>query len=605
MKKRGIIILIVFVAMFGTMISGCSNKTESGGVDQEHTYTIWQGLGAPSSYYSDYAENPAIQYMLAKTWKGEDGKNVKIAMEYNIPAAGSAQEVFNTMISTGDYTDVIDLAYYTGSVTELYEQGIIQDLTPYVEEYMPNFMKYLEAHPYLKNTATNLVNGEKKFLQLYSYYNDYADPWGGFCYRRDWIVKYGKNPNDGSAFSGEYTEKNEDGTVNTDSWTDNVIFPSGSTDPMYISDWEWMLGIFQTAMTEEGISDGYCMSLPYSGYFGTGELVSSFSGGGPLWYKDRDTNAKLGMNSDDFRTFLQCMNTWYKNGWIDTAFPEHTSDPFYSIDDTKVRQGKVGLWYGLSGQLLGRSDTGETYTKGSIVFGARLPINDIYGSDAQMNKEPYSFYQMSLEGPAIAITEKASEKDMMALCSFLDYQFTDEGMMLHTFGLSKEQYEESKNGFYTQNGLTEGAYTVSTEKNADGNYEIEYVDKLKTDMALQEVVKSWRVFSLEGTPEGYVKVNHDEKANYRKSFNEWNAYENTGFLYGSISKQISPEDSQTLSKIQTNVSEFGQKSVPMFIKGKTDPFNDADWEAFKKALSKYAPEKVTAIYQNIFDTLLK
>ena len=447
-------------------VAGCSkgDGAEQGGIDAKHSYTMWIAQGEDSSYYSSYNDNPSIQYMLTKTWKDENDKDTKISLDIQVPATGTAKDNLNTMISTGDYTDVLDISMYTGSIIDLYEQGIVQDLTPYVEKYMPNYLKFLDANPDYKKTTMTLVNGQPKYLTLTSYRKKLDDQWGGYMYRRDWIVKYGKSPSDSSAFTGEYTAKNDDGSINLDSWKDNVVFPSGGTDPIYISDWEWMFEIFQTALKDQGISDGYCMSLYYPGYLQTGDLVSSFGGSSATWFLNKEGKAEFGMTSDNFRTYLQCMNTWYKNGWIDKAFPEHASNQFYEIDDAKVRQGKVGLWYGLQSQLAGKSDIGEHFTKGAVVYGARKPINDAYGSEAQKNIEPYCFYQQGLEGSSYVITDNAAEKDMIALLRFLDYTYSDEGMLLKSTGLNKEQYNATQNAFYSEYGLTEGAYNVSTEK---------------------------------------------------------------------------------------------------------------------------------------------
>ena len=118
---------------------------------------------------------------------------------------------------------------------------------------------------------------------------------------------------------------------------------------------------------------------------------------------------------------------------------------FYQIDDTKVRQGKVGLWYGLISQLAGKSDTGEDYTKGMVVYGAREPINDIYGTDKQKNVIPYTFYQVGWDAASkFVITDKAKDKDLSVLFSTIDYMFSDEGIYLRSFGLNKEQYEVTK-----------------------------------------------------------------------------------------------------------------------------------------------------------------
>ena len=420
MKKRTIMALCVLLGIFSLLAVGCSNNGSStnGEADAKHTYTWWAPTGEDSSYYSTYNDNPVVQYLMSKTWKDEKDKDTKIALDIQIPAAGTAKENLNTLISTGDYLDIMDVSMYSGSIIDLYDQGIVQDITPYVEKYMPNYMKFLDANPDYKKLATTLVDGEQRYLTLSNYNKVINDQWGGYMYRRDWIVKYGTNPKDESTFTGEYTANNADGSVNLDSWTDNVVFPSGGSDPIYISDWEWMFKIFETAMKDNGIEDGYCLSLYYPGYNPSGALVSSFGGNSAHWYKNQEGKADFGLTSDNFRTYLQCMNTWYKNGWIDKAFAEHSSDMFYSIEDAKVRQGKIGAWYGVVSQLAGRSDTGEQYTKGMVVYGARLPINDIYGSEAQMNIEPYSLYQIGLKANDIAITDKAAETPNYKLLFF-------------------------------------------------------------------------------------------------------------------------------------------------------------------------------------------
>ena len=51
------------------------------------------------------------------------------------------------MISTGEYTDLLDLSYYNGSIATLVEDGVLMDITEYVEEYMPDYVALLDEHP--------------------------------------------------------------------------------------------------------------------------------------------------------------------------------------------------------------------------------------------------------------------------------------------------------------------------------------------------------------------------------------------------------------------------------------------------------------------------
>ena len=574
-------------------LAGCSSNLggKGNGATADTSFSWWIFAGADSSYYTEYEENPAMQYLMSKSW-GTDNK--KLDLDFMVPVGGSEKDNCVTLISTGEYTDLMDLSVYPGSITELYDDGIALDITEYVEKYMPNYLAFLEAHPELKATAMNVVDGEKKYLGLYGYEDASAKMWGGYMYRRDWIVKYGTNPTDGSTFSGAYTETKADGTPDVDTWADNVVFPSGGNDPVYISDWEWMLDIFQTAIEDQGIADGYGMSLYYPGYLETGDLVSAFGGTRGGWYVSPEGTIGYGPTGDNFRTYLKCMNTWYKNGWIDTAFPEHSNDIFYQTDSTKVLSGKVGLWYGLQAQLGGKLDNGEGLLDGIVVCAASQPINDIYGTAEQQNVEPYCMYQPSQEGMMTMITDKAKDKDLPTLFTMLDYLYSDEGSLLRTYGLNKEQYEETQNELYTEYGLTEGAY----HQNEDGKYVRDDVI-LADGGTLMSAITGERILGLtrkadevSGNP---VILQHN--------IDQWTKYKNTGAFHGSFESQLSIEDTKAVGKINTNVGEFLTQSIPSFIQGKKDPSNDDDWNAYLKAISKYTPDSVTQKYQALYDFL--
>jgi len=599
-RSRRFVALMVMVAILLTLVlSSCGDN--GGQTDGETVkYGVWIINGEDTTYYPTYEKNPGIEYLTSRTW-GPDNK--KVSLEFFVPVSGQQADNFNTLLSTGDYPELMDATMYNGSIIDLYEQGIILDLTELVDQHMPNYKAFLESHPEQAQVATYVVNGEKKYLTLRAFRDAPPFNWGGYQYRRDWIIKYGTNPKDGSKFSGSYSEKLPDGSDNKNSWQDNVVFPSGESDPVYISDWEWMLDIFKKAIEDQGITDGYPMSLYYPGYLAVGDLISAFGGGNnAAWYKNTDGTIHFGGNEDDFRVYLQAMNTWFQNGWIDKAFTEHASDMFYKIDDAKVRSGKIGLWYGVQNQLMGNLDDGEGLKAGMMVYAARQPINDIYGTAAQQNVEPYTMYQLGIEGNNWIITDKAEEKDIVPLLSMMDYMYSEEGSLMGSLGLNKEQYEVTKNELYTRLGLTEGAYTRVPEDQARGDRVYRWVETILFDGGtLQSACKPNRFFFLDratvnlpGGTESFIG-----------NLEQWIWYENKGGITGAISNQITPDEQKTIAKTQTNINEFMAKSVPPFIKGEKDPFSDDDWTNYVKALNKYNPAKVTAIYQEKLDNLNK
>jgi ABC-type glycerol-3-phosphate transport system substrate-binding protein len=569
-----------------------TGKKEAG---QISTFSYWIYRSADSSYYPDYRQNPAVKYILSKKW----GKNnTAIDFEFTVPVSGEEANNFNTLLATGDYTDILSLTHYTGSAMDLYKEGIILDITEYVEKYMPNYVAFLEGNPEYKQVATEKIDGKMKYIQLFTFMPGRPDSWGDFVYRRDWIVKYGRNPKDGSVFKGDYTEFNGDGSPNKQTWQDNVVFPSGGSDPIYISDWEWMLDIFTTALKKEGIADGYCMNIYYPGYIETGELVNSFGGGGAHWYKNRDGKAAFGAVTDDFRTYLQCMRTWFAKGWIDKAFPERTSERHFQLDTARVAQGKVGLWYGSISQLIGSLDTERDYTNGMIVYSAAFPINNVYGTADQQFKEPYTFLTAGGNPTAIAISNKAAEKDLPALFSLLDYMYTEEGSLLASIGLNKKQYEETHDELYTKYGLTDGAYYPSSIS-PDGVQRYALNQIVSSDAQLADAIRCINIFTLDSA----ARKDQAPTEAYRHSMDQWILYENTGRFSSIFSGMISPDDKKIISRTEINIREFMSKNVPGFILGTKDPLSKTDWDSFVDAVNKYNPDEVTQIYQAILDSL--
>lgn len=580
-------------------LMSCGGKDPVGAriVPPERQYTIWSRAGDEN--FIDYGDNPGVEYLETLAYgTDEKGSEKYIDLSFFVPVTGSEADSFNTLIATGEYYDVMDLSAYSGKAIDLYEEGIALDITDWVEGYMPNYKAFLDAHPDLKATATNLINGENRYIQLYSYADEVADMWGGYQYRRDWIVKYGKNPVDGSAFSGAFSSINDDGTPNLDSWEDNVVFPSGGPDPVYISDWEWMFPIFDLALEDLGIADGYGMSLFSPGYIETGDLICAFGGGNATWHKTPDNKIVYGGTSDTFRTYLQAMNAWFANGWIDPAFPEHTSDMFYMIDNARIFSGKVGLWYGTTASLGGRlANPDDPNLAGFVSFSAAQPINDVYGSENELFKTPFAMYQSSQEGSTYAIMISVQDKDMETFFTFLDLMYSKEGAAIKSFGLSKEQYEVTKNAFMTENGFTEGAYTLVAEE--DGVTRYQFHQNIR-EKGLEGSMAAIRLPGLDLTS---LRSTKDLDEGYLRNLDRWTMYKNTGWLTGSFIGQLSAGDSQTVTKVNTNVSEFMAKNVPPFIKGVKDPNNDEDWNAFKSALNKYGPGKVTSMLQGLLEML--
>jgi len=579
-KKAMALLLALTLLVTALPLTGC---TQSGSSD-DTTFTFWLYTAGDMGYYDSYNDNPSLKYALSKTY-GPDDKQVNF--EFWIPASGTAQDNFSTMLGSGDYADIIENTIGQ-SVETYYKDDMILDLTEYVKEYMPNYLAFLEKHPEVKEYAVSNIDGEEKYLGILSATDAYSYQVWGHCYRRDWIVKYGTNPVTGEPFTGGYTDEND-----KDSWGDDVIFPSGGTDPVYISDWEWMFEIFETAMADLGIEKGYCYSIPYNGYNGQGELAASFGGGASgYWFRTLDNEVVYGPTSSQFKAYLECVNNWYEKGWLDPYFDERVSDMFFMIDSTAVYQGKVGMWYGLQSQLGGRMDSGDELTSGIYVAGAPTPINDVYGEEENKFVEPYCGFASTLISTTYIVTKAAEGKDLATLLSFFDYFYTEEGALLRTVGFNAEQAAAIDSDFITEQGLEDGCYTV--EEN--GSFRL--VDKLIDDNALAGACISNKVPGVEMVGE----IDHGYADTFQSSLEQWIRYKCVGNVMGAnFLTKMSDEDADTYSDTATRVTDYLTENSIKFIKGTLDIENEVDWNNFVTVLKKYGVDTATEVIQKYAD----
>ncbi len=571
------------------ILRGAGNTATDLNPEDDTYYTMWIHSGPGSSYYTEYEDNPAVKYAETMTW-GEEGKSIFI--DFVIPPANKEPDDLQNMYINGNLTHVLD-GVICDSADIMYANNRIIDLTEYVNQYMPNYKKVLDTVEDVRKSAVFNIDGEEKILGIVTVNESYKDVNFGYEYRRDWIVKYGSNPQTGAAFSGGYTDESD-----PDSWEDDVVFPSGGSDPVYISDWEWMFGIFETAMEDMGIDDGYCISMYYPGYMWSGGLCSSFGGGTPMFYANDQGQACFGGVSDSFRTYLECLSAWYEKGWLDKTFDQKTSDAHYAIDSAKIHQGKIGIWYGqqstLGNRIYNQNDPSQTpLAEGIFVAGAPMPINDIYGPEECRNVIPdCTAAGVGMQGSPVYITTKAVEdgKDIAALCAFFDYFYTEEGAVVKTVGLNQEQVQASGSDFYEKNGLTEGAYTNVS----DGEYRYRLADALALDGGnLKIAVSADKMPGL-----ALVKsVDKCQSATFRASMDAWIKYPNIGLWNGTPGFLIEEEDSKAIDKIRTKLLNYMDAHTMEFIKGQKDVTDDKTWEDWCTMLRKQNYEKALNLVQ--------
>lgn len=636
MKKWKLVISVVLsvLLMAGslTTLAGCSKK--DGPNDIQWFIAKHDGVG---KYYDKYEESMVVQWINNQKWDGENGgyskdgaSGDKLNFSFIAPIAGAEQEALNTMIISGDYADLIDLQLSTSSAKQLIEDGVLMDITEYVEKYMPNYTAYLDANPQIKGLVTEKdSDGKTRYNALYQIFNTINWPFQGFSYRRDWVVKYGTpsthvwdresdyvktnghpkyTPLSEATAKGDYTGwktntvtsftgSDGDGDPN-ETYTDNVIFPSGTSDPLYISDWEWMFPFFKEAISEKGLTgdkDSYCMTVGYGGYAGTGDLMSSFGGGSPNWYYDKEGKARFGGTGENFKVYLDCINNWYNQGWLDTKFNERNTDMFYKINVSGVTQGKVGMWQG-NLAYLGAFTRETTEDPDTMVFGCPQPINDVYGTDANKFVVPDVFFQQGMLGGGTGVSVAAKDKNIPALFAYLDWLYTEEGSLTIGYGLNQEQYESMtfEKDLFVQKGI-KSAY-IRTDYD-DGTFTVRR-GSIAEDSDYCNALTGFRMNCFLNSVKEEVK---DYKKIPMASVENWRKYTASGQVIDYTGLMM-PTESNTYNTVNGRVTTHLDKNVPSLIKTKGG-VKEKDWNDYCTALNKLGADNVTKIYQAIRDRL--
>ena len=672
MNKAGrIIISLVLVAAMCAPITACGSKSDivATKADASRTYNYWtsetDGVGA-GGLYQQYEQNAGIVYMTDQdrtyntATKNADGSYTKnsetvtnkVGLHYEAPMAGaSPQQSFLTSLNSGKM-DVLDLSFSPDTAVELYEQGVLLDLTWWVENYMPNYKGYIERNG-LYNNATVNVNGQRKYLQLYNY-TEYARNWQGFQYRRDWLLKFGhpfatdvKEQGGVAAFDEQtYAEANpswgwqEYGTPQA-KWEDGILFPSwygyhyennGTTVgslgtltfdqtlydyihgdyadqvknakytyeeykgqwPATISDWEWMFDIFQNAIDALNYTEGYGMTLYNCGFLNSGNLVSSFGGGGVEWYQTLDTedldgdgmtrDVVFGADGETFKEYLRTMRKWTQNGWIDKGF-QANSGQFWELDSTNVRMGYVGIYLGMNNQLLGamdlsNGDKGDS-TYGICSYGMPFPINDKYGDASRQYKTPYSFWAIGGENNSVMVTKAAETngKDLPALFTFLDYLYGEEAGYIKAAGLNKEMLDKSQQAvrdLYAEYGLENGAWYYDEDGNAKLTPEWDALP-----VPTQNMLKAVRITGAE-----LNVLPSDIQPDDVFIDQLWGLFESKGFLPNSFYMQLTTKQYSIYQTSLTNIRNSFLSNVPGYILNGNGDFDESGFDQYIKELKR-------------------
>jgi hypothetical protein len=439
------------------------------------------------------------------------------------------------MFGTGEYTDVIDVSSYTGSISELYKDGVIVDIAKYLD-YMPNLKKWIETDDEVRRSA---YNDDGQIFGMPDFAEDVTLQWGGMVYRRDIL----------ETMTGG-----------------NIAFPSGKTEPTTLADWDYMLPLFKAYFEAAGMGNSAVLILPYNGSWYYGDLCSGFGFHSQDYYVENGT-VKHGLLSDGFYNYIIKMKEWYQAGYIYKDFATRTNDPFYLPNTELTYGGAAGIWYGMTNQL-GTAMSMPEYGLNVVVNPLSTPIETGY-TGGQIH-HAVSPKLGNTKSPVIT----TQCKDIPKVLSVLDYMYSQEGGMMWEYGLTKEQIPEGDT-IYAKAGLSEGTYWFEG-------------DTLVWNPVIAEKGIAYTELTgrrLTGYCPNSAGIASSEQF-LKDADKTWTMYDSNDIIKVPTGLSYSSDDEKKIRENNVKITDYANSMISKFIMG-TEKFDEAAFEAFKNQLIAY------------------
>lgn len=394
--------LAVMVAVCCLMGIGVSFAAESGSVYPLETnvkLTYWNEMNPnASAHYANLGDTP-----FAKEWQARTGVEVEFIHS-------TTDDSFTLLMASGDIPDIIEYWWsaYPGGVTQALTDEVVVPLSDLMDDYAPNFKRWMEEHPVI---AQQIRRDDGSYIGFPAVNGD-----------------------------GSRVMVSQGLEVRAD-----LLAQLGLAVPETIDEWYEVLKGFKSLGLEAPFTDS-----DSSGYLGGAfsrayGVVLNDDGG---WYVD-DGKVLLGAMQPAFKDFMTLWRQWYAEGLIDRDI---------ATNDTSTRRAKmldstagavVDYWSGLA--LF--NTTGPENTEGFEVVPAPLPV--LEKGDVNL----YSMVNNPYEpGDVLTCITNGPNKEIAA--QFMDYLWGEEGNTLANWGVEGETFTVSETG--------EKHYTDFVLKNPDG-----------------------------------------------------------------------------------------------------------------------------------------
>lgn len=350
--------------------------------EEETTLTLWMRTEPFTIAYPEITMDNATFYK-------EMAERTNVNVEITGIIAFQATENFNLMVASGEYCDMIGrfATFYTAGLDAGIDNGVIVDMSEFMDEYMPNYSYALQT-------------------------ND--------TFRRDCTTAEGRVGAANSLY--EISEGEQIGPVIRQDWLDDL----GLDMPVTYDEYYDVLKAFQNAGHEgalalrwDGINSGNYLAAGFgaAGFYDDTEVAVPFL--------NIDGTVVFGAMEDGYREYLQLMADWYAEGLI--------YQDFFSLNTSTYPANLSNGTFGIS--VIDRGEFAAT----QLALEAVDPNADLVGlKDARQNADEVLHIQYIDQAVSDGYSISTSCENVEVAAKYLDYLYTEEGSILAGYGVEGE-----------------------------------------------------------------------------------------------------------------------------------------------------------------------
>lgn len=346
--------------------------------DGSLTLDYWMPISSAAlQVIETYADNTAYQ-------KVQEDTGVKINFIH--PTVGKEKEQFNLMITSGELPDIIQYAsYYNGGVLQGYNDGVYADLTPYLEEYAPDYLALINSSDELRREVYK--DGKVIAFERIKTEDDLISC--RVLLRGDWLKEFGM---DVPVTLEDYEAYFQAILDNKPGVAPIVFKPVGNASEMRLQ-------------------------------FGPFDML-------PDWYQV-DGKVTHWYNNENLREYLTVMNKWYEAGYISKDFISVNTAERHTMFDS----GQVGCYIQSVSNAISRTAELSDFELETAPYPRKTQDQILHNGPSK-----------NAVGTSYSTCISTSCENIEEAVAFLNYGYTEEGINTYNYGKEGYSWEKGADG---------------------------------------------------------------------------------------------------------------------------------------------------------------